>query len=79
MTDQTPKADANKLAQSVLGDAMIGMADISRYAGVIYRTVQDWRQKGILPPPDFAIGKVVRWRPSTIYAFVNGRSAGGST
>ena len=68
---------AKRLAQSVLGDAMVGMADIAAHEGVTYRTVQAWRRAGILPPPDFAVGKVVRWRHSTIQSWAKSRSAAG--
>ena len=68
---------AKRLAESVLGDAMVGMADIARHAGVTYRTVQAWRQDGILPPPDFSVGKVVRWRRKTIEDWIRSRSAAG--
>ena len=64
---------ANKLAATALGDAMVDMHCIADHIGVTYRTVQVWRHNGTLPPPDFTLGKVKRWRRLTIKRFVDAR------
>ena len=70
-------ADAARMAQSVLGESMIDMRAIAACVGVTYRCVQAWREQGLLPPPDFAMGRVVRWRRSAISAWIESRSAAG--
>ena len=45
---------------------MVDMADVAKHVGVTKRAIQAWRADGALPPPDFAMGKVVRWRLATI-------------
>ena len=73
-----PNAKAQSLARSILGESMVAMGDIAVVLGVTYRCVQSWRKQGVLPPPDFAQGKVVRWRRSTIERFLKTRSAAGA-
>ena len=70
------KLDA--LAVSALGDSMVVMKDVAKACGVTYRTVQNWRMCGVLPPPDFVLGKVLRWRRETIEHFIRTRSGGAS-
>ena len=67
--------EASRIAQSALGDSMVSMHTIAKRVGVSYRCVQAWRKKGLLPPPDFAMGHVLRWRPSTINKFLSSRSS----
>ena len=78
MASNTPvgRTEAERIARSALGPTMIDMRAIANCAGVTYRCVQAWRKKGELPPPDFALGGVIRWRPSTIQEFLKSRSAG---
>ena len=71
--------EASRIAQSALGDSMVSMNTIAKRVGVTYRCVQTWRKKGLLPPPDFAMGHVLRWRRSTINAWVESRRAVGGT
>lgn len=66
-------ADALRLAGSVIGQGMLTLRGIAAKLAVDYRTVQKWRAEGTLPPADFAIGKVVRWRPETVERFIRGR------
>lgn len=77
VSETLSKTVALRLADSTLGPSMMGMRDIARLIGVTYRTVQCWRESGELPPPDFALGRVIRWRPATIESFLKSRSAGG--
>jgi hypothetical protein len=72
-----PAPKAQRLSASALGESMVGLKDIAGFCGVTYRTAQQWRAQGVLPPPDFAVGKVIRWRRETVLGFVNGRAGGG--
>lgn len=40
------------------------------YLGIGRRTFQSWRAAGKLPPPDLAIGRVLRWRPETVTSWL---------
>ena len=65
---------AEGLAASALGKSMITMKDIAQILDVDYRTVQNWRERGYLPTPDFSLGGVLRWRRETVLKFINTRS-----
>jgi len=77
VTNTTPitHTKAQRLAQSALGDSMFTLQDIAGRCSVTYRCVQGWRKQGLLPPPDFALGKVIRWRRSTIDKFIDHQAA----
>jgi predicted DNA-binding transcriptional regulator AlpA len=69
---------AKRLAASALGESMMELGEIAELLGVEYRTVQKWRADGALPPADFSLGRVVRWKPATIAAFIRSRASDGS-
>ncbi len=73
------KAEATTLAESALGPSLLAMSDIADHLGVTKRTIQAWRADGGLPPPDFAMGKVVRWRRATIETWIKRRAATGGS
>lgn len=68
------RAAARQLATSALGPSMMSIADIARHLGVSTRTVKRWRADGEVPDPDFENRGVVRWRPSTIEAWIKKRN-----
>ena len=47
---------------------------VSAALGVTLETLRKWRAEGKFPPPDIRIGRIPRWHPSTIDAWVQ---AGG--
>lgn len=57
-------------------ESMIDLAGIARVFGVGRRTVERWRAGGMLPPPDLAVGRVKRWRPSTVARWLEERTLG---
>ncbi len=69
--------EAVRLAESALGPSMLTMTDIAEHVGVTKRAIQAWRADGALPPPDFVMGKVIRWRRATIERWLAVRSAAG--
>lgn len=63
-----------QLARSALGPSMMSIADIARLLGVSPRTIKRWRADGEIPDPDFENRGVVRWRPTTIEAWIKTRN-----
>lgn len=55
----------------LVSDQMLSPADFSRMLQIGRRTFQTWRAAGKLPKPDLAIGKVIRWRRSTVEKWIN--------
>jgi predicted DNA-binding transcriptional regulator AlpA len=45
---------------------MLTARDLAALLAIGRRTLQSWRATGKLPPPDVAIGKILRWRRKTI-------------
>jgi hypothetical protein len=43
-------------------------ADLSKRYGRTARTINEWKRKGILPPPDMTIQERDYWKPETIEA-----------
>lgn len=70
-------SEAARLAESALGPTMLTMGDIAEHVGVTKRAIQAWRADGVLPAPDFCLGRVVRWRRATIEQWLSSRSAAG--
>ena len=79
MGDSPRSSVTRRLASSVLGPSMLTLRDIAQFLGVEYRTIQKWRAEGVLPPADFAMGRVVRWRRATVEAFIADRAGMGRT
>ena len=52
--------------------AMLTPDDFRRVLNIGRRTFQTWRAAGRLPVPDLEIGKVLRWRPETVSAWLAG-------
>jgi len=61
-----PRAQAERLAASALGDSMMTLRDVAAHLGVSVPTTKRWRADGVLPPADFAHGGIVRWSSRTI-------------
>ena len=66
MRETLSKADAQALARSALGPAMLSYRDLAAYLAIGERTVKRWTAEGTLPAPDLRLRGVVRWRPATI-------------
>ena len=45
---------------------LLGVAEIGRLLGVKAATVSQWRQRGLLPPPDLTVARADLWLRSTI-------------
>jgi predicted DNA-binding transcriptional regulator AlpA len=50
--------------------ALLTAEDFRRILSIGRRTFQTWRAAGRLPAPDLEIGKVLRWRPETVEAWL---------
>lgn len=48
-------------------------AGLARYLAVSTSTLQRWRRSGRLPVPDLANGRILRWDPETITAWLKSR------
>jgi predicted DNA-binding transcriptional regulator AlpA len=48
---------------------MVCAGEIAAEMGVDVRTLRRWPAAGRFPPPDKKIGRVMRWRPSTVIAW----------
>ena len=59
-----------------LGDPMVSLEDIAQHLAVSKRTVAAWRAEGLLPPADFVVSRVLRWRVSTLQRFLAEREGG---
>lgn len=55
---------------SPIVDRMWGPDRFHTFLGIGRRTFQTWRALGKLPDPDLKIGRVIRWRESTIHRWV---------
>ena len=64
------RTDAERLARSALGDAMVELGDIAEHLRVHLGTIKRWRSQGKLPPADFEFGGVVRWHQQTITKWI---------
>lgn len=49
---------------------MIDANDVARIIGISRRSLDRLRSQGIVPPPDFTHGKIIRWWPQTIYRYL---------
>jgi predicted DNA-binding transcriptional regulator AlpA len=47
-------------------DGTLTISDLASLLRVTRRSIDNFRNNGTLPPPDFNIGKYPRWRVSTI-------------
>jgi predicted DNA-binding transcriptional regulator AlpA len=47
----------------------LSVNDIARLVSAGERTIWRWLESGILPQPDLRIGKVIRWKPSSVRIF----------
>ena len=54
---------------------MVNLAGIAGVLGVSKRTVERWRAAGVLPQPDLTIGRVKRWKLSTLWEWMAERHA----
>jgi excisionase family DNA binding protein len=55
---------------------MLTIDDWARILNVSRRLVERQRAAGKLPAPDLHIGKLPRWRPSTVRAWLDARAGG---
>lgn len=60
-TPQTETSHAN-----TRGEQLVSPEGFAAYLAIGRRTFQTWRAVGKLPPPDLSLGKVIRWRWTTI-------------
>lgn len=72
-------------AQAVPGDILegadtprLGAGDIHPLIGIGTRTFWRWVETGVFPRADLKVGKVVRWKPSTVRRWLNAQGAGGA-
>jgi len=56
--------------------ALLGVEELSRYLGVPVSTLYLWRTQG-KGPRAFKVGKLLRWRPEDVEAWID-RQAGTS-
>ena len=59
---------------SVAADPLLGPQDVAAQLGVPLKTVRDWRHRGV-GPASFRVGGHVRYRQSSVDAFVAEREA----
>jgi predicted DNA-binding transcriptional regulator AlpA len=71
--------DPSSIAQSPahLHGPFVGRKEIAKHFRVTTRTVARWRSRGFLPSPDVQIGRVLRWRQSTIDTWEKERKGTG--
>jgi len=57
----------------------VGLAEIPDRLGVVRRTVDQWRMRGLLPEPEWTVGGRPGWRWSVIesWAWETGRTIVG--
>lgn len=48
--------------------------DVATYLSVCRRTTERMLATGKLPKPDVRLGKLMRWKPETIFAWLNRRA-----
>lgn len=66
-------------SQEVVGPTLaLNLAGVAKALGVSLRTAQHWRQRGILPEPDLACGRVLRWSLPSIRSWLEGRKGGAN-
>lgn len=58
--------------------AMLSAGDFAKLLGIGRRTFQTWRAAGKLPLPDLRIGHTVRWRASTVEAWLADQTGGAA-
>lgn len=51
-------------------EPMMSIADVARALSCDRRTIERMRSAGKLPKPDLHVGKMPRWRPETIRAWI---------
>lgn len=62
--DLTPKS------LPVWMEPLLSIADLARVLNCSRRVVEGLRSAGRLPKPDLKIGKMPRWRPDTVRAWI---------
>jgi excisionase family DNA binding protein len=70
MPTEAPPTEAPPTALSPL----VGYVELTATLGISRRAAERMVAAGTLPSPDVRIGRLVRWKPSTIQAWIN---AGG--
>jgi hypothetical protein len=55
-------------------EPLMSQDDIARVLNAGLRTVERMRASGKLPKPDLFVGKMPRWRPETIRAWIDGQA-----
>jgi hypothetical protein len=63
--------------KTVKDDPLLTPEEFRGYLKVAKRTFATWRAAGHLPVPDLAVGKTIRWRWSTIEAWLAAQRPGG--
>lgn len=54
-------------------ERLVSPEEFATYLAIGRRTFQTWRGVGKLPPPDLSLGKIIRWRWTTIEAWMEAR------
>jgi hypothetical protein len=81
-------AEIRERVVSKTGPAVVLAVDLAGFArsiGISKRLASEWRRRKLLPEPDICRGRVIRWRLSTIEAWLatggkpdDGSSCGGN-
>ncbi len=53
---------------------LLSQADLAKILNAGLRTVERMRSAGKLPKPDLFVGKMPRWRPATIGAWIEAQA-----
>jgi predicted DNA-binding transcriptional regulator AlpA len=65
-------ADVPGLQAAADIEPLLRMADLTRVLNCSRRVVERLRSSGRLPAPDLTIGRMPRWKPATIRAWIEG-------
>jgi hypothetical protein len=77
MTRQTPSLPSTgptppTANPSLPIESLLGVADVARILSISRRGVERLRASGKLPRPDLVLGRMPRWKPSTILVLIDG-------
>ena len=64
------RVDASKPIPALPIEPLLSNSDLARVLNLAQRTIDRLKTSGKLPRPDLHIGKMPRWRPATIRAWI---------
>ncbi|MCO6436449.1 MAG: helix-turn-helix domain-containing protein [Phycisphaerae bacterium] len=65
------------LPPPLMGDPLLGIEQIAQWVGVAQRTIRREIARSNFPPPDARIGRLLRWKMTTLALWLENQAPGG--